>query len=58
MDMVTRHTGIATFLWVISAPVPALKGRWTWSLHGRRWWDEIIQICVLHPEIKEKIKSE
>lgn len=55
-NMRTCHSGTATFLWEISSPVPTLKSRWTWSLHGWRWWDETIQICVQHPEIKEKAK--
>lgn len=57
INMLTLHCGRATFLWVISSPVPAFKGKWARSLHGRRWWDEIIQICALHPDIEEKKKK-
>lgn len=48
------HTLTPTFLWIISSPLAALERRQTRSLHVWCWWDEIIQICTLYPEIKEQ----
>lgn len=46
---ISHCTVTPTFLWIFSSPGASLKRRQPWSLHGRRWWDEVIQVCSWHP---------